>query len=494
MTEGPDSATIRFPHALKAELMTRSSSGGSAAGDNHVSAFRLISFSIAGLAIGGVQTAVVIYLPSFYAQHFALSLSLVGTIFMVCRLLNAFSDPVIGILSDRTHTRFGQRKPWVVGGGVLLAPAILAAYLPPAGVGPGYLAVVIFALYLGNSALSTPLYAWAGSLSPAYHERTRNQTYLQTVVSLGLVSMVAIPLLLGLYGVTGLETKIAGMGWSNLAALAIGLPILAFWFKERPAPVIRRQLAFGPALRLLATDRTVLRVIGSDFFVSLGQGFRGALIIFFVSATMKLPPEAMLYVPLVQYGFGVLASPIWARVGYRLGKHRTLIVAELTQIVINLGLLALSPGQLWPLVALTVLQGLTQGSGNLMLRAAVSDVADQERLRTGKDHAGLLFSIFNVTINAAFALAVGIALPLVHLFGFTPGKANTPEALSALQWIIAIGPAIGHGLSALLMLRFPIDEKKHAEILRQLAAQGVAVERGEFETPPQPAAGVPAST
>jgi Na+/melibiose symporter-like transporter len=274
--------------------------------------------------------------------------------------------------------------------------------------------------------------------------------------------------------VTDPATQIAGMGWSNLAALAIGLPILIFGFRERPVPVARRKLGFGAAFRLLATDRTVLRVIGSDFFVSLGQGFRGSLIIFFVTAYMGLPKSAMLIIPLVQYGFGVLASPIWMRVGYRLGKHRTLIVAEVTQIVINLGLLLLQPGQYGPLIALTVAQGLTQGSGNLMLRAIVSDVADQERLRTGKDHAGLLFSIFNVTINAAMALSVGIALPLVGLFGFMPGKPNAPAALSSLQWIIAVGPAIGHALSASLMLRFPIDEKKHEEILRALAAQGLA--------------------
>lgn len=449
-----------------------------------LSALRLIAFSIAGLAIGGVQTAVVIYLPAFYAQRFAMPLSLVGTIFMICRLLNAFSDPVIGVLSDRTRTRFGQRKPWVLGGGVLLLFAVVATYMPPVSANALYLGVSLFFLYLGNSAFSTPLYAWAGSLSPYYHERTRNQMYVQTIISLGLVTMVVIPLVYLQLGITDIDTRIAAMGASNIIALVIGLPILAFWFKERPVPALRHSLEFGAAFRLLATDRIVLRVIGSDFFVSLGQGFRGALLIFFIAGYMKLPPQAMLVIPLVQYGFGVLASPIWGAIGRRLGKNRTLIVAEITQIVINLFLLALQPGQYWALIALTLAQGLSQGSGNLMLRAIVSDVADQERLKTGKDHSGLLFSIFNVTINAAMALSVGIALPLVGLFGFKAGGINTPAALSSLQWIIAIGPAIGHGLSALLMLRFPLTEAKHAEIVAALAAQGATA----AEPPAQSAA------
>jgi Na+/melibiose symporter-like transporter len=275
------------------------------------------------------------------------------------------------------------------------------------------------------------------------------------------------------------------MGWANVAALVVGIPILWFFFQEKPVPVGRKHLSFGAAFRLLATDRLVLRVIGSDFFVSLGQGFRGALITLFVLYYMKLPLQDALIIPLVQYAFGVLASPIWMRVARTLGKHRALVAGEVTQITINLCLLLLSPGQLWPLIGLTAAQGLSQGSGNLMLRSIVSDVADQERLKTGKDHSGLLFSIFNVTINAAMALSVGIALPLVGLFGFAPGASNSIAALSSLQWIIAIGPAIGHSLSALLIVGFPLDETRHAEIVQELAQQGILAVHEPAEPPVQ---------
>jgi Na+/melibiose symporter-like transporter len=256
----------------------------------------------------------------------------------------------------------------------------------------------------------------------------------------------------------------------NVAALAIGLPILWLGFREIPAPTIRRHVGLGQALRLLTTDRLLLRVIGSDFCVSLGQGFRGALLVIFVVFYMRLPAWA-LWIPLIQYVFGVFASPIWARIGYRLGKSRTVIAAEFTQIAVNLGLVFLAPGQVWPLVALTVAQGLSQGSGNLMLRAIVSDVADKERLETGKDHSGLLFSIFNVTMNVAMALAIGFALQLAGWFGFQPGRANAPAALEAVKYIITFGPAIGHLLSAFLMVRFPLNEARHAEILAALRRQ-----------------------
>src|SRR5579883_1541639 len=440
-----------------------------------MSAARLVAFSIAGLSIGGVPTALLLFLPAFYSQHFDLPLRLVGLVVMLSRFWNAFSDPVVGLLSDRTNTRFGQRKPWIVVGGVLLIIASIAMFMPIGRPGLVYFGLWLFALYLSLSMLSTPLYAWAGSLTDKYHERTRIQTYLQIMTALGPALILLIPLFLQQIGYGDLGTKIASMGWFIVASLAIGVPLLMFRFAERPAPPIRSKLGLGAALKLLATDRAVLRVIGSDFFVCLGQGFRGSLFVFFISAYLGLDPKAIFYLPLIQYIFGVFASPIWMKVSYRLGKHRTVVAGEVTQIIINVAILLLSRGALWGMTALVIAQGLSQGAGNLMLKAIVSDVADKERLTTGKEHAGVLFSVFNVTQNAAMALAAGLALLLVGSFGFDPklGASNAPGALDALRLIFAFGPATGHLLSAVLMWSFPLDERQQAEITNALRREEV---------------------
>lgn len=431
---------------------------------------RLALFSSAGLALGAVQIPLQTYLPALYAQQVGLSLGLVGLIFMLSRLWNAFTDPLVGLLSDRSYTRFGQRKPWIGVGSLLLFGCSYLIFFPPAGASPLYLAVGLFGLYLGWSMVATPLYAWSAELSPQYHERTRVQAYLQTFASLGLFLVLLVPALQDFSGNVSLPAKISAMGWFVLGALAFSIPLLLSLFRERPRPPLHQPgpLRLGATLRSLGADPLVLRVMASDFAVCLGQGCRGAVFLFFVTAYMGLP-QWMVSLQIAQFLFGIFAAPLWLKLSYRLGKRRTLIVAEFLQIAINLSLLLLQPGQLWPLVALTVAQGLSQGSGNLMLRSIVADVADAQRLRSGEQRSGLLFSIFNVTSNAALALAVGIALPLIAWFGFVPGAVNTPEALSRLHWFFALGPATGHLLSALLIWRFPLDERGHAEIVRALA-------------------------
>jgi Na+/melibiose symporter-like transporter len=220
-------------------------------------------------------------------------------------------------------------------------------------------------------------------------------------------------------------------------------------------------------------------VLLSDFAVTVGQSTRGGLIVFFVTFYMGLPHWASgLF--LFQFIFGVIAGPIWAEIGYRIGKARAAVAGELAQVAINLGLLFVVPGQLGPLLALTVAQGLAQGSGNLMLRSMVADVADEHRLRTGEDRSALFFSTFSLSSKAGMAVAVGIALPLVGWLGFDPTAAsNTPEALRGLLWVFALGPAITHLISATLIHGFPLHEARHSEIRRRLEERDAALSPAE---------------
>src|SRR3546814_5471048 len=85
-----------------------------------------------------------------------------------------------------------------------------------------------------------------------------------------------------------------------------------------------------------------------------------------------------------------------------------------------------------------------------MLRAIVADVADKHRLDSGEDRTGLYYSVFSLAGKTATAVAIGIALPLVSWLGFDPKVTNSPEALTGLLLVFALGPAIAHALSAAL--------------------------------------------
>lgn len=435
---------------------------------------RLVRFAAMAMPLAAVEVPLTTYVPPLYASLFGLGLPTIGAIFLLARLWDAVIDPAIGLLSDRTRTRFGRRRPWIAVGSVLFSLGALAAFLPPAWFGPLALSAALFVLYLGYSMIATPLAAWSGELSGQYHERTRIATYTMVMTALALLLALVLPSVLAtrLAGQPGLQ--LAAMGAMVAVLLVITLP-LGLGALPEPAPAAGPPPPFHlrETVRFLARETLLLRVLASNGAVRLGQGVRTALFVFFVAQYMNSPalaPALFLY----QYVFGILACPLWLAIGRRIGKSRAAVAGELLQMAINLGLLLVQPGG-WPLLlALTTAQGLAQGSGNLMLRAIVADVVDAHRLETGHDRIGLFFSVFSLSDKAGLALAVGVALPLVGWLGFDPNHANTAAALFGLKAVFALGPALSHLISAVIIHGFPLDEARHGEIHRALAARDAA--------------------
>ncbi len=436
--------------------------------ETRLPAGRLAAFSAIMVTIMGAGFPLTAYLPAFYAQSYGIPLATVGLVFMLVRVADALWDPLVGYLSDHGQSPFGRRRIWIAMGLPVYVLATLAMFMPVVQPGPLYLGIGLIILYGSWTMLQIPYYAWSGELSGHYHERTRVQTYLTVAGSIGLMAVLLMPALLDQAGHTTQPAKVAAMGWFIIASAIVGGVLTLYAFREPPAPPPVAKARFIDALRILVTDGLLMRVLASDFVVTFGQFARASLMLFFFTDYMGLG-KAVSLMFVLQYIFGIAAAPIWLRIGYRLGKHRALVFAEILQALINLALIFVVPGGMALLVGLTIAQGLTQGSGNLMLRAIVADVADKQRLESGVDRAGLLFSVFGLSTKAATAVAVGTVLPLVAWLGYHPAGGNDADALFNLKCVFALAPFAAHMLSAILMIRFPLDQARHAEIRAALA-------------------------
>lgn len=435
------------------------------------STLRLLRFSALVIPLYAAAQPVMAYVPALLSRHYGIPLATLGLLFLAGQAINSLLDPVVGTLSDRTQSRFGRRRPWIFGGGVLFVLGSAILFFPPDGVSTAWVGLGVMLYYCGASALSTPLMAWSGEISGDYNERTRIASLITLLSSCALVLALALPaiadqfrpgdgqLRLTLFGTLVLATALPGL-WLTLTAVPDDTP-----------PALEHSPSPRAALNAVLGNPLLLRVLAADAAVTAGQGVRTGLLLFVVTFALGRPEWAA-GMFLFQYSFGILAAPIWSHVGKALGKAQGAVLAELVQAAINFGLLFLSADRFWLMLLLAALQGLSQGSGNLMLRSIVSDIADHHRLATGEDRTGLYFSVFGISIKLGGALAVGIALPLVAWLGFDPkAAANTPEALRWLIVVFALGPALAHSAAAALMLGFPLDARRHTEIRRQLEAR-----------------------
>ncbi len=433
------------------------------------SSLRLVGFASIAVPIAGAGLPLALFVPQLYATQFGLSLATVGFIFLLGRIWDVAADPMVGALSDRTRSRFGRRRPWIAAGGLLFGMSSALLFFPPAAlVTPAYLAAALFVFYLGWSMIEIPSSAWAGELSSQYHGRTRVVSYQALLRAIGLLTVLVLPTILDQFEPGNGALKLQLVGGFILLTLLPALFLTLFSVAEPSVPDFPpvRQ-SFWRSASVIFSDRLLLRVLASDAVVTAGQSIRASLIVFFAVWYMGLPAWASgLY--LLQFIFGVAAAPIWLRIGTRIGKREAAIAGELAQAAINIGLLFVFPGGLPLLLSLTIAQGLTQGSGNLMLRAMVADVSDAHRLRTGHDRTGLFFSVFALSAKLGPAIGIGVALPLIAWAGFAAGPHNSPASLEALKYVFALGPATAHILATLIIWRFPINEAAHAEIRRAL--------------------------
>lgn len=443
------------------------------AGIDPPAAGRLLGFSMMAAPINAAQVPLTVYLTPVYAQYFGLSLQALGLVFLIERLWGAFADPLIGMLSDRSRGRWGRRKPWIAAGALVFALAGVPMFFPPRGITALHLGIALFAFYLGWSMIQIPYLAWSGELSSDYHQRTRIVTYQQVVAAVSLFLILILPMAAEQWRPGDGALKLGAMGAFVIASALPAALLTLTAFPEPPIPArMPRRASLATTLRLIGRETLLLRVLASDFALNVAQNIRGTLFVFFVADVAGLPRWAAALF-LLQFLFGILAGPIWLRVGYRFGKHQAAIIGELVQVAINLGLLLVAPGGLTLLILLTIAQGLAQGSGNQMLRAIVADVADKHRLETGVDRAALFFSAFSLSAKAAMAVSIGVVLPLVAWLGFNPAGGNTPEALRSVALVFAVGPAVAHVVAAWLVYGFPLDQQVHDRIRRALEARDV---------------------
>ncbi|MEM6467821.1 MAG: MFS transporter, partial [Pseudomonadota bacterium] len=219
----------------------------------------LAAFALPALPLTGMYFPVYVFLGPFYAQDYGLSLAFIGTAFLLIRLFDAVSDPMMGIVSDRLRTPFGRRRVWLVLGLPVVMGAVWFLFVPGEETGEGRFFLLLLALTLGWTVMLTPYFAWAAELSGDYAERGRIAVWRDTV---GLIGTIVAAVLYGL-GAT------SGEGMRNAALLVVLLlPVavaLCVRYVPEPADRTRSAASFASLFAIIRSDRRFTRLLLAYF-------------------------------------------------------------------------------------------------------------------------------------------------------------------------------------------------------------------------------------
>ena len=430
----------------------------------------LFFFGLADMPIQMASVPVAAFIPNYYGQDLGISLAAVGLVLLLSRSFDAITDPLIGWLSDRTVSPWGRRRVWMILAVPVLMVSIYKLFFPdPNNVSAFYLFIWLTFLWLGWTMLFIPYYAWAAELTADYHERSRVTGWRSSIgLAANVVSKLvpAIAIFCCAYG--GTRETLFLIGVMLMGLLPVSVCLTVFMVPEGKN-FIPAKLSFVPGLKLMLKNGPFKRLIIAFFINQLGTSISTALIVFYVRSVLQEEDKTILQL-LVYYFFNLCGIPFFVRFSSHIGKHRAWSLALLAFAVCMLGYLSLGPGDFYWMLPITAVTGFLAGSFWVIPNSMKADVIDIDRLQSGEDRTAWYFAIWSLATKIALSLGPAIALGLLSMTGYDPGNqaGGLDASVEGLKLLFVFGPAAGFILTAIIAWNYPITEKYHVEIKKQI--------------------------
>lgn len=443
------------------------------------------------------------YLPFFYSNIFGLSLAHAGTLVLVTKLYDAVSDPVMGLIADRTNTRWGKYRPYLLWIAIPFAVAGVLAFFTPQTDNYTFKHVYAYVTYIlmmtVYTAINVPYGAMLGVMTDDSREKSVFSSFRMFFAFIGsFIAMGSFEPLLKLrqsiLGTLPAEWTLADStpaDWT-IAVSVIGIVcavlfILSFVMtRER---VTEAEMAKEPVrensdetaktsvaedLKALVANGPWWMLLGGGIAILLFNCVRGGAAAYYfadVLGTNAIFTLALfLTVGEISQLVGVVVT---VPVSEKIGKKATflLVLVAVTVLSIIVAFLPETPAGMWALLVSQILICIAIGINSPLLWSMFADVADYSELKNGRASTGLIFSSSSMAQKFGAAFGSAIVLWVLMAFGYdnAKGAVQTPEALATIKALISWIPAIGSAAGIAIMLGYPLTDKKMSEIRQELS-------------------------
>lgn len=443
------------------------------------------------------------YLPFFYSNIFGLSLAHAGTLVLVTKLYDAVSDPVMGLIADRTNTRWGKYRPYLLWIAIPFAIAGVLAFFTPQTDNYTFKHVYAYVTYIlmmtVYTAINVPYGAMLGVMTDDSREKSVFSSFRMFFAFIGsFIAMGSFEPLLKLrqsiVGTLPAEWTLADStpaDWT-IAVSVIGIVcavlfILSFLMTREhvtEAEMARKTVkenhneaaktSVAEDLKALVANGPWWMLLGGGIAILLFNCVRGGAAAYYfadVLGTNAIFTLALfLTVGEISQLVGVVVT---VPVSEKIGKKATflLVLVAVTVLSVIVAFLPETPAGMWALLVSQILICIAIGINSPLLWSMFADVADYSELKNGRASTGLIFSSSSMAQKFGAAFGSAIVLWVLMAFGYdnAKGAVQTPEALATIKALISWIPAIGSAAGIAIMLGYPLTDKKMSDIRQELS-------------------------
>jgi GPH family glycoside/pentoside/hexuronide:cation symporter len=437
---------------------------------------RRIAYGLPAFALAVVGIPVYVHIPKFYTDVIGVNIAWVGSILLFVRIFDAFTDPFLGVVSDRTRTRFGRRRPYILVGGFCLALAMLLLFVPPqlsAGQAKIWFTATLFALFLFWTVVTVPYEALGPEMTSDYNERTTLFAVRDGLLIAGTLVAAAAPAVIEALmdaGGSG-DRERRKFLWIALmyAPLLIGSTLWCVYRVRERAAAGRHHAGprGGRNLRAILRNRPFIILLVSYTISAIGSNLPATLILYYVEYVLE-STNANLFL-FMYFAAGIAMLPVWIKLAGRFGKKNAWLASMAINTCAFSGVFFLGAGDEWLYGVLVVVSGLGFGATLALPSAIQADVIDYDEYLTGRRQEGWYIGVWSVVKKLTAAVGVGAGLTILGAVGYTPGTAQPPEVITALKVLYALVPCLCNMAAFGIALTFPISEETHGKILDGIA-------------------------
>ncbi|MCZ8130769.1 MAG: MFS transporter [Steroidobacteraceae bacterium] len=418
-------------------------------------------------------------LPALYTKDYGLALTAVSLALLLLRLADGATDVIVGVLSDRTRSRFGPRKPWLLASAPLAILSAWGLYVPGESANIWQFSICYFFFFLSWTFFDIPYTAWSAELARSYEDRSRLALSRGVWTNVGLILLSLIPLLPFLPSTAMTFDALQVMFWVVAIAFPLGVLYACFRVPSGEFVPASRRFRLKETLQAVKGNRPLQAFLAIVFFSDLAIGVGSATFFIFLDTYLGIGASfSLIFITAV--AVGTVALKPWQLLLARTSK-RTLLLASTGGLVLwGASVVLLVPGE-WILPAYIAYMAALytlQAGRDVALYALIGDIVDHGELRSRANLAGQFTSAWMVIRKFTTAIGPAIGFFITGIAGYDPAAAqNDATAIFGLKAANGYLPALLFLVAAILAIRFGLTPARHRIIARRLAQRAARAAR-----------------
>lgn len=446
--------------------------------------WRKIAYGAGDSGFSLTTTALALLYLDFLINIVGLDPRLAGLSIGVGRIWDALNDLIVGTLSDRTRSRWGRRRPYLLFGALPFGLAFILMWLVPATNEQTLLAIYYTAMYIVFDTLFTlvnvPYAALTPELARTYDERTSLHSYRMAFsIAFGLVGAIApLALVDALSGpqATLEQRRAAYVTMAAILGLLSVIPIYLTFAtaRERPEYQALPTPSLRESFRIAASNKAFLIAAGVYLLTWIPIDLIQFVLVFLIRDYFGMSGGGRDLIFALIFGVAVLALPLWVWLAGKWDKQRAYQVGIAFLAVVLIGLSFTAPGQTTLVLIMATLAGVGVSAAHAIPLAILPDTIEWDELRSSNRQEASYYSVITLIQKMVSAGTIALTGTVLAATGYieraTPDViiVQPPSAITAIRFLSGPLPAVFFVAGIVFVALYPISREKHARILRAL--------------------------